>query len=150
MLPADPARGPPRQGCPQRSANVLRVIDVAVRLRVAGRPAIGPGKIRLLELIQEHGSIAAAGREMEMAYSHAWTLVNSLNDIFAKPVIDSRPGGAEGGGARLTPFGCELVRRYRAIERRARAAAGDDVNALETALPRARRRPTVARRACTP
>jgi molybdate transport system regulatory protein len=116
------------------------VIDVAVRLRVAGHRAIGPGKIRLLELIDEHGSISAAGREMEMAYSHAWTLVNSLNETFVKPVVESRPGGTEGGGARLTPFGSELVRRYRAIEERTRAACGDDVHALETATARHKRR----------
>ena len=105
-----------------RSAKSTGVVDVAVRLQVAGHRAIGPGKIRLLELIEEHGSISAAGREMEMAYSHAWTLVNSLNETFVEPVVDSRPGGVDGGGARLTPFGTELVRRFRAIEVRARAA----------------------------
>lgn len=125
----------------QPGANVKHVIDVAVRLRVEGHRSIGPGKIRLLELINEHGSISAAGREMEMAYSHAWTLVNSLNETFAEPVVAGRPGGPDGGGARLTSFGSELVRRYRAIERSARAACDENVRALETvAAPTGRKR----------
>lgn len=120
---------------------MVRVIDVAVRLRVKGHRAIGPGKIRLLELIEQHGSISAAGREMEMAYSHAWTLVNSLNETFGRPVVAGRPGGPDGGGARLTPLGSELVLRYRAIERRAREACDEQVGALEAvAVPLRRRR----------
>ncbi|GAC1660175.1 MAG: winged helix-turn-helix domain-containing protein [Candidatus Elarobacter sp.] len=116
------------------------MIDVAVRLQIAGQRAIGPGKIQLLELIEEHGSISAAGRAMEMAYSHAWTLVNSLNEAFAQPVVESRPGGHDGGGARLTPFGAELVRRYRTIEGRVRAACIEDVRALETATAARKKR----------
>jgi molybdate transport system regulatory protein len=109
-------------------------IDVAVRLRIHGHRAIGRGKIRLLELIEEHGSIAAAGREMEMAYSHAWTLVRSLNETFAEPVVARYPGGADGGGATLTSFGVQLVRRYRSMERRARTACVRDLRALDAAV----------------
>ncbi len=121
------------------------MIDVAVRLQIAGHRAIGPGKIRLLELIEELGSISAAGRAMEMSYSHAWTLVNSLNETFVEPVVESSPGGHDGGGARLTTFGTELVQRYRTIEGRARAASLDDVNALETATVSRKRRKNAIR-----
>jgi molybdate transport system regulatory protein len=70
--------------------------------------AIGPGKIRLLELIDARGSISAAGREMD--------LINSLNKTFRGPVIASQVGGAKGGGAVLTPLGLAVVGHYRAIE----------------------------------
>jgi len=33
---------------------------------------LGPGKVRLLELIGEHGSITAASRLMDMSYRRAW------------------------------------------------------------------------------
>ncbi|HZO92401.1 MAG TPA: winged helix-turn-helix domain-containing protein [Candidatus Baltobacteraceae bacterium] len=113
------------------------MIDVALRLKIPGHRAVGPGKIRLLELIHEHGSISAAGREMEMAYSHAWTLVDSLNRTFGEPVVAGRSGGNERGGAQLTPFGTELVRRYRTLEQRFREACGDELRALErSASPR--------------
>ena len=41
--------------------------------------ALGPGKIKLLELIEQHGSITAAGKRMDMSYRRAWLLVNSIN-----------------------------------------------------------------------
>ena len=80
--------------------------------------AIGPGKIKLLELIDTLGSIAAAGRQMGMSYRRAWLLVDSLNHCFRAPVVASQAGGPHGGGASLTEFGHSVVRHYRAVEQR--------------------------------
>ena len=44
--------------------------------------AIGPGKVKLLEMIDKHGSISEAGRQMRMSYRRAWLLVDSLNRSF--------------------------------------------------------------------
>jgi hypothetical protein len=49
--------------------------------------AIGPGKVKLLEMIDKHGSISEAGRQMRMSYRRAWLLVDSLNRSFSVPVI---------------------------------------------------------------
>lgn len=78
---------------------------------------IGRGKIQLLELIKTTGSISAAGRAMNMSYRRAWMLVNTMNTIFSKPVIDSQRGGKHGGGAIVTPFGEELIVQFRETER---------------------------------
>ena len=61
--------------------------------------AIGPGKVKLLEMIDKHGSISEAGRQMGMSYRRAWLLVDSLNRSFNVPVIASQKGGQHGGGA---------------------------------------------------
>jgi molybdate transport system regulatory protein len=61
---------------------------------------LGPGKIRLLEAIRDHGSISAAAREMGMAYRHAWELVAGLNGCFAEPVVAAATGGAAGRASR--------------------------------------------------
>ena len=91
---------------------------------------LGPGKVRLLELIGQHGSISAAGREMGMSYRRAWLLVDSLNRAFTSPVVAGKPGGSGGGGAALLPMGEDVVRRYRGIEARAAAGASLDLAAL--------------------
>ncbi len=96
--------------------------------------AIGPGKIKLLELIDTLGSIAAAGRQMGMSYRRAWLLVDSLNHCFRAPVVASQAGGPHGGGASLTEFGHSVVRRYRAVERAAQTAGAADIEALSAAL----------------
>jgi len=96
--------------------------------------AIGPGKIRLLELIDALGSIAAAGRRMKMSYRRAWLLIDALNRCFREPLVASHAGGARGGGASLTPAGCAVVRHYRAVEAAAHAAAAAHLEALAEAL----------------
>jgi molybdate transport system regulatory protein len=89
---------------------------VSLRLGFGDDAALGPGKVRLLELIDETGSISAAGRAMKMSYRRAWTLVDDLNRIFREPLVEARPGGAHGGGAHLTAAGGDVVHRYRQIE----------------------------------
>jgi molybdate transport system regulatory protein len=89
---------------------------VSLRLGFGDDSALGPGKVRLLELIDETGSISAAGRAMKMSYRRAWTLVDDRNRISREPLVEARPGGAHGGGAHLTVAGVDIVHRYRQIE----------------------------------
>ena len=107
---------------------------LSIRIDLPGGCRVGPGKIRLLELIDETGSISAAGRAMAMSYRRAWLLVESLNTSFRERVVDAQPGGRRGGGARLTPFGRDLVRRYRTLERDAARAVDSQVVAIADAL----------------
>lgn len=92
---------------------------------------VGPGKVVLLERIDALGSISAAGRALGMSYKRAWQLVDELNRSFRLPVVTTHMGGAARGGARLTECGQEIVCRYRRIEAQARAAASEDLAALE-------------------
>ena len=91
-------------------------LRVTLRIDVGGRRTLGPGKIRLLELVGEHGTISGAARAMGMSYRRAWALVESLNGAFGTPLVTARPGGAGGGGAQLLPQGAEVVRLYRSLE----------------------------------
>ena len=95
---------------------------------------LGPGKVRLLELIAELGSISAAGRAMDMSYRRAWLLVDSLNQAFAEPVVATRPGGKADQRAEVTPFGLQIVRRFRAMEVTARDAVARDLRVLEDTI----------------
>ena len=91
---------------------------------------IGPGKAALLESIRDTGSISAAARDMGMSYKRAWVLLDSMNQAFTEAVVRAAPGGARGGGALLTPFGAEVLERYKRIDDRAAATAADDMAAL--------------------
>ena len=113
-----------------------RAARLSVRVDFGAYGALGPGKIRLLEVIDRLGSITTAGREMGMSYRRAWLLVDSLNQAFREPVVEAQRGGKEGGGASLTPFGRELVRRYREIESDAADSVAEHLGALEDSLAR--------------
>jgi molybdate transport system regulatory protein len=67
--------------------------------------ASGPGKVKLLELIDQHGSISEAGRQMGMPYRRARVLVDNLNHCFRARIVALQTGGQHGGGASLTEFG---------------------------------------------
>ena len=84
---------------------------VRTKLFVANE-TIGVGKIKLLRLVGETGSISAAARQMGMNYRRAWFLINSMQSGFAEPLLLTERGGKGRGGARLTPLAIELISRY--------------------------------------
>jgi molybdate transport system regulatory protein len=106
---------------------------LTIRVDLGKGGALGPGKIRLLELIQSHGSISEAGRVMGMSYRQAWLLVDNLNQSFRQAVVSKQTGGRRGGGARLTVWGRKVIERYRAIETAAQLAVAPHLRALESA-----------------
>jgi len=105
-----------------------------LRVDFSDQWAIGPGKIRLLELINEHGSIAAAGRAMDMSYRRAWLLIDNMNQCFRNPLVQKQMGGNGGGGAALTAFGRRIVKHYRDMEHEAGTAVAGHLRALDNAL----------------
>jgi molybdate transport system regulatory protein len=107
---------------------------LTVRVDFGADRALGPGKIRLLEAVRKSGSISQAGRSLDMSYRRAWLLIDDMNRCFREPVVAAQPGGAQGGGAALTPFGEQLIAKYRAIESQATAAAREQLRDLETSL----------------
>jgi molybdate transport system regulatory protein len=116
-------------------------VRLTVRIDFGADRALGPGKIRLLEAIGKTGSISRAGRTLGMSYRRAWLLVDDMNRTFRAAVVATKPGGARGGGAALTPFGVALIENYRAIEAQAAAAAMPRLQSLENSLRRKRARP---------
>ena len=108
--------------------------ELHLRLDFGRRRSIGPGKVRLLELIGETGSISAAGRALRMSYRQAWLLVDELNAMFKEPVVRAQTGGGGGGGTALTPGGRSVVRTYRAIEKRAAGSSAAEMRKLARLL----------------
>ncbi len=116
---------------------------LSIRIDLEPLGAVGPGKVRLLELIGETGSISAAGRAMTMSYRRAWLLVDALNHLFKEPLVTTKLGGKAGGGAALTPFGREVVRHYRVLEKEAHDAGKAHLRALDAAMAKQRLPPRI-------
>ncbi|MFN3319232.1 MAG: winged helix-turn-helix domain-containing protein [Allorhizobium sp.] len=105
---------------------------LSLRIDLANGARLGPGKAQLLALIEEHGSIRAAGAAMGMSYRRAWLLADEINRMFREPSIFTRHGGKSGGGAGLTPFGETLLGACRRMDSESRKALSADLDWLQS------------------
>lgn len=80
------------------------------------RRCFGPGIATLLERVRDHHSLRAAASSMEMAYSKAWRIIRTAEEVFGCKMLDSTTGGRNGGGASLTPEAERLLAAYRAYQ----------------------------------
>jgi len=104
--------------------------NIKIHIPFGDVSAIGPGKADLLEAIHANGSISAGARHMGMSYKRAWDLVDTMNRSFRQPLVVTATGGSQGGGAQITEFGFEVLRRYRDIEAKADQAISEDIGGL--------------------
>ena len=72
---------------------------------------------RLLRRISETGSLSEAARMVGVSYRNAWGRIRRLESAYGRRILDTKVGGASGGGARLTPAGLSLFREFRHIRR---------------------------------
>ena len=109
-------------------------VRLRTRITVGDEIAIGPGKVELLEAVSREGSISAAARSIGMSYRRAWLLIDELNRALREPATETAQGGENGGGARLTRVGEEVVRRYRQAETDALKAGAPQMRRLLSLL----------------
>jgi molybdate transport system regulatory protein len=77
---------------------------------------LGDTRIRLLEAIDQHGSISQAAKHVPLSYKAAWDAVDAMNNLADKPLVERSTGGKHGGGTLLTDHGRKVVAMYRAVE----------------------------------
>lgn len=91
-------------------------LKALLHFRKGSDSQIGEGRIRLLRLVGELGSISAAARAMGLSYKGAWDAVQALNNLSARPLIIAQTGGKSGGAATVTDEGRALIDAYAALE----------------------------------
>jgi molybdate transport system regulatory protein len=110
------------------------VVKTRIRVLFGSAFAIGPGKADLLQAIEQTGSISAAARSMGMSYRRAWLLIDTMNQCFREPVVDTATGGKGGGGARITSSGLTVLRLYREMEAGAAASVAGHMSGFSRLL----------------
>ena len=103
---------------------------LTIRIDLDERAGFGPGKARLLEKLDEIGSIRGAAAAMDMSYRRAWMLVQDMEATMGAPVIVARTGGSGGGGVTLTRRGRSVLDQYRKIERLATESVAAELRVL--------------------
>ena len=73
----------------------------------------GDGRARLLEMIDQRGSLRKAAEEFEMSYRNAWGYLRELESAAGFKFVERAPGGGPQSGMRLTAAGKRFLVRYR-------------------------------------
>lgn len=80
-----------------------------------GVVVLSPWRIRLLEAIDEVGSISSAAQRLNIPYRRAWEKLQEMETGLGVRLVDTTVGGPGGGGARLTDVGRQAIIQFEAF-----------------------------------
>jgi molybdate transport repressor ModE-like protein len=97
-----------------RSAPRPRNLGVKAKfwLTLGPRTLFGDGKAKLLEAVDELGSLSSAARSMDMSYRHAWGLLRELDKAAGFAFLEHSGTGSR-TRLRLTKDGRRFIAAYR-------------------------------------
>ncbi len=94
--------------------------NISVRSKIwlsddTGKVIFGLGRLRMLESIEENGSIHAAAKELGMSYRAIWGRIKASEERLGEPLLLRNIGGRSGGGSELTDFARQLMQRFKKL-----------------------------------
>jgi len=92
----------------------MKAVTRITFLNDEGEKFFGEGPARLLHAVEETGSLRAAAKSMDMAYTKALRILKNAEAALGFPLTDRAAGGKDGGGSRMTSEGKEWLTRYEA------------------------------------
>lgn len=91
-------------------------LDGALWFHKAEQKFLGADRIALLEKIDQLGSITKAAKAAGISYKNAWDLVNMINNLADRPLVERLVGGRGGGGTTLTEYGKKVVQQFGVLQ----------------------------------
>ncbi len=80
-----------------------------------GAVVLSEWRVRLLEAIEQTGSINSAAAAMKVTFARAWGKIHEMEEGLGFKLVDRQIGGTGGGGATLTAKGRVFIRKFRAL-----------------------------------
>lgn len=77
-----------------------------------GKVVLSLWRVRLLEAVQETGSISAAASKMGISYRRAWDKIHECEQRLDVKLVETQTGGEGGGGSSLTPEAVDYIARF--------------------------------------
>jgi len=96
-------------------------VNGSLWMEFEGERFFGPGRVELLKLVDETGSLNKAAKQMGMSYKKAWEMVTALNTQAARPLVILHTGGKKGGGSSITHEAKELIAYHSQLRARFKA-----------------------------
>ena len=103
-----------------------------IRLKVYVREdMVGGGKLELLRIVGETGSISSAAKKMGLDYKRAWFLLDTLQRCFKDPLYITNRGRGVTRGTILTELGSQLIIRFNKTDKKVKEVTLDFLRWLE-------------------
>lgn len=77
----------------------------------------GDGRAKLLNIIDETGSIKAASEKLGISYRRAWGYIQKLEERLDIQLVEHQIGGKDGGGSTLTKKAYKFLKKYERIRK---------------------------------
>lgn len=97
-----------------QSGNLQPVFRLSLEDRHA---AIDQTDALLLRKISEASSLTKAAKQAGISYRNAWDRLKAMESSLGVKLVETKVGGATGGGAKLTPEGAELLKNFRKLRK---------------------------------
>ncbi len=88
---------------------------VKVWLEINGERAFCPGVCRILQQIEETGSIKTAAVALERSYRFVWGKIKDVERSLGAPLVEARVGGKQEQRSVLTPLGKRLMQEFESL-----------------------------------
>ena len=91
----------------------------------------GEGQRKILETIDNEGSISAAAKEMKMGYRAMWGKLKKMEQRLGKQLLIRKKGGVSGGASVLTSEAKILVEKFRNIQQKINLDANNALGEID-------------------
>ena len=107
-------KSPEARRCSGRDSEML-CVQSKIWVERDGKVVLSDWRVRLLETIDETGSLSRAAEKLEVPYRTAWYKLKEIEDRLGVKLLETQSGGADGGGSRLTADARQLITRFRRV-----------------------------------
>ncbi len=101
----------------------MKVLSKVWIVSDGGKILFGEGRLRMLELVQQCGSMNKAAAEMGMSFRTLWGKLRATEKEMGTALVEPRAGGGRRGGSALTADATRLMGRFRSVNAKVTAEA---------------------------
>jgi len=83
-----------------------------------GQGILGDGKWKILQKIEECGSLVQACEQLGITYRRTWNDLKKIEKQLGLKILETNRGGAEGGSSHLTEEGRKLILAFQHFHQR--------------------------------
>lgn len=112
-------------------------MKVKVRISIVNddnKSYMGIGLLWLLSRIKKYNSIRKAAMDMNMSYAKAHKILDELEANIGRKILIKKIGGQEGGGAKLTDFGEEFLKKYGEFQKKVEKYAEEEFKSISSCI----------------